>query len=409
MTYGGAELKVKSKKKETYQEGVIKKNTNPFKTGVANLSSKCLQSLTLDREAKDTLALCVYRFGKEVASKAAETYGQKKDLQPLDLKHILSLYFENKAFNAAVNDANRCLALYENGLMDFKLKKRTMWTGGISKEQFADCFTSAIKRTFLEIDPLSQLHSMASKYLGFFLTEIAEHLADIAAEICQIKKTDMGDEELEQSVIRAFPRQLQEHALLKATSEISEYSKGNLKYVRRPKRTKPRSSVRRKGIKDVQAQKRKTKSRQPSAKRRKTSSSARQKRKRTESRKSSTTIHRRKTKSRQPSSKRRKTSAHERQKLQFGPFLTAVAPLLFRKIGISLAKDSVLYLSDLLEDVCHELASVSAQKASRSKELNAERVHAAVKEVFAKRMSEKAVSHAANTLLLCETNIRRKR
>ncbi|GIX88100.1 uncharacterized protein CEXT_16851 [Caerostris extrusa] len=170
MTYGGAaaELKVKSKKKETRQEGVNRRNTNPFKTGVANLSSKCLRNLTIDREAKDTLALCVYRFGKEVASKATETYGKKEDLQPLDLKHILSLYFENKAFNAAVNDANRCLALYENGLMDFKLKKRTMWTGDFSKEQFADCFTSAIKRTFLEIDPLSQLHSMASKYLGFF-------------------------------------------------------------------------------------------------------------------------------------------------------------------------------------------------------------------------------------------------
>ncbi|GIX88098.1 hypothetical protein CEXT_16841 [Caerostris extrusa] len=96
-----------------------------------------------------------------------------------------------------------------------------------------------------------------------------------------------------------------------------------------------------------------------------------------------------KTKSRRPSSKRRKISSHGRQKLQFGPFLTAISPLLFRKIGISLAKDSVLYLSDLLEDVCHELASVSAQKAARSKELNAERVHAAVKEVFAKRMSEK--------------------
>ncbi|GIY56194.1 hypothetical protein CDAR_166921 [Caerostris darwini] len=47
----------------------------------------------------------------------------------------------------------------------------------------------------------------------------------------------MGDEELTQAVLRAFSYLLKEHALMKATSDVAAYRKGNLRYVRRPKRT----------------------------------------------------------------------------------------------------------------------------------------------------------------------------
>ncbi|GIY97447.1 uncharacterized protein CEXT_359103 [Caerostris extrusa] len=141
-------IKSESKEKETRQNVDVRRSTNPFKSGVANLSSKCLQNLIFDRKARDTLALHIYQFGKAITAKAAVTYGQNEELRPLHLKNILPQYFEKNVFNAAVNEANRYLALYENSLLDLKLKKRSLWGDGFSKPEFAERFTSSIKRLF---------------------------------------------------------------------------------------------------------------------------------------------------------------------------------------------------------------------------------------------------------------------
>ncbi|GIY97443.1 hypothetical protein CEXT_359091 [Caerostris extrusa] len=57
------------------------------------------------------------------------------------------------------------------------------------------------------------------------------------------KKADMGDEELTQAVLRAFSYLLKEHALMKATSDVAAYRKGNLRYMRRQSGHKTQNQV----------------------------------------------------------------------------------------------------------------------------------------------------------------------
>ncbi|KAF8773608.1 hypothetical protein HNY73_016254 [Argiope bruennichi] len=214
---------------------------NQFKSGVIKFST--MINASIEKRAGHLLGLRIYSFGKIVAEVAARTYNNKYELLPADIKNIIAKYLEKNALKAANSEGNKCLLLYENGLLDFSAKRKIKygWSKGnvIREDIFASVFKPSIKTLLKEINPNSTIDSKAPQFLGHILTDVALYLAQSSSEMCKMKKTnEMGSEDLNQSVRLTFPEQLKQHALLKASDDVGQYHKGFLVYDREPDRPK---------------------------------------------------------------------------------------------------------------------------------------------------------------------------
>ncbi|KAF8773465.1 hypothetical protein HNY73_016126 [Argiope bruennichi] len=363
----------------------IEKKANSFKVGIKKTFSNLLPTLSLDIRAAHLLGHRIYTFAKIVVDRVSQTYEKKDELLPAEIKNIVTLYLQGDALRSANSEGNKCLVMYENGLLDFK-PRRTIKSGWTEESAawdliFASVFKNGIKRLLNDRNADVGLDSKAPKYLGHILMDLANYLAETTADACKKKKlTEIGHEDLRRTVTALFPEQLRQHALLQGTDDVSQYIEGLLLYDRESDEPKKTKKPKRKVI----------------LKSRKVAFVELKKGKQTKASKGRPIPKRpaRKTERKKP------PRAPAPTKSIFAPALIESIPQVFNNAQIVLARDAANNVGAVLENVFEALMQiVLSQRTTESEELSEKQITEAVIEIFPKQLAEHSIATGNNKLL----------
>ncbi|GBM43424.1 hypothetical protein AVEN_18597-1 [Araneus ventricosus] len=397
MIYGDDDRvtqQLKRRRESGASESVKRRKTervaNHFKNGVKKAFANLLPTLSFDATAAQLLGHRIQKFAKIVADQASKTYEKKEELQPVDIKNIISKYLEAKALSAANSEGSKCLVLFENGLLDFK-PRRTIKSGWsqetvVQDQIFSSVFKPGIKSILNEASPDAVTDVKAPKFLGHILMEVGKYLAETTADTCKKKKNpELGNEELGRALSAAFPEQLRQHAILHASDDVSNYMKGLLLYEREPDKPIKRKAqtVRKSPAKET---KQFPKGRSTSSKPRTPSK-----------RRGSKTSAKKSGKKKPPSSQRKaRVQAPAPKKSVFATLLTETVPAFFANGEVVLARDASNSTGGMLEDVCQALVKVALSRAENSGELGKEQVVEAIFEILPKQLADHSIAFGSN-------------
>ncbi|GBM61652.1 hypothetical protein AVEN_64411-1 [Araneus ventricosus] len=420
IVYGKGATAVKGKR-ENREDVELQRIDVPirlFKKGIEKLISATFPNFQVDSKAIGPLALCIHAFCKMVARRASEKASQKEELQPIDLKDVLPEYFENNALKVALGEANRCLVLYEKGLIEFEPK--AIYESGrsqkneVSEKILPTVFKPGIKNLLSEIVPGYEIEARATGYLGHILMDVARYIAENASETCRKEKLlEIKDGDIHQSVSATFPLELKEHAQLNCAKDVIAFRSGMISYERTPLRRKESESN---GIKRKKKVQRSTSVKpKKQAKVKKSSPKPRQKSPVTVSKKtpkiSPVPKKRKSSKSpkRLPSTKKRRSKSQPKdkkpskeiaEKMKFARSIMPNVTEAFSRIDVSLTRESESNLNEILEDICNALINFSVSRATNTDEMGIKDIQGAIREFFPPELAEHALLTAFDSLYM---------
>ncbi|CAL1275266.1 unnamed protein product [Larinioides sclopetarius] len=408
-------------KMENHEDTEFKRIEVPirmFKKGIEKMFSVMFPNFQVDSKAVGPLALYIHEFSKMVAKRAPEKAPQKDELQPIDIKNVLPEYFGNNALRVALGEANRCLALYEKGLIEFE-PKVSYKTGPsqdkeVSKKISPTIFQPGIRNLLSEIIPGCETEARGKRYLAHILTDIAQYIAENISDRCQKEKlTDINDRHIHQSVNATFPRELKQHAQLNCTKDVKAFQKGMISYERTPvkqKTAKSESSGMKRKKKEqrstpvkpkmqakVKKSSPKTRRKSPTtvSKKNRKSSPLPKKRKPSKSPKLSPSPKKRRSKS---PSKSKKPSKEIVQKMKFASSIISSTPEAFSNLCVRLTREAESNLIADLEDICNALIDTSVSRVTNMEQMGIEDIKGALEELFPPELAEHALLTAFNAI-----------
>ncbi|GIZ03856.1 hypothetical protein CEXT_458291 [Caerostris extrusa] len=188
------------------------------------------------------------------------------------------------------------------------------------------------------------------------------------------KITEMGHEEINQSVSETFPTQLRQHALLKGREDVGHFISGVFIYAKEPQETK-KTTRSEKARSTKRAQKRK----------RRPEPFGTFKRKRIKRLKT-------KTHKKEVKTKERTLVKVKGKSLKLGKSLVAIGEKSnnYTKAVVSLEKETAHKLGGILENICNSIILKTVENANNSKEIGEEEIKASTFELLPKTLAEHA-------------------
>ncbi|GBM96617.1 hypothetical protein AVEN_256778-1 [Araneus ventricosus] len=315
----------------------------PFKDGIVKISSAVVPDFKMDSEAVRFLALCIQTFSKMVAERASEKFSQKDQLQPVNLKHVLAEYFGDNVLKVAISEGNRCLTLYENGLLAFKPRKTSISRG-----------PAKVKKPIKKASRKSPQRSPVSK----------------KRKSSKIPKRPPSSKKRRSKSPKISTRTKKPSKKTGTKKKLTSVRPKKIAKVEKPSSKPCRKSPQRSPV----SKKKESPKRPPSSTKRRS--------------KSSSTGTRR---TKKPSER-----TTELQKFLTDMMSTALAE--FSRVDVNLAVETASFVNGILEDVCQALFDIIVSHTSDAEELDIRCMEAALLELLPHELAYHALSVALNAV-----------